>query len=86
MGMTETSKTLANGMTIPERNVEHELRRRQLRDSDRKDLLAQFSAYWPEHAIKGVSRYELSNAILQAEFDPTAPLGRTGSKATATWR
>jgi hypothetical protein len=72
-------------MTNQERNAEMETRRQGLKTLDRKNLLANFVAYWPGQATKGASQYDLMNAILQAEFEPQAALRPTGTKATQTW-
>lgn len=72
-------------MTIAERNEQFNIRREGLKALDRKNLVANFTAYWPGENSKGVSRYSLMSAILRAEFSPEKPLESNGTKGTENW-
>lgn len=73
-------------MTNAERNAEMEIRSQGLKALDRKNLVANFEAYWPSHATKGVHRHHLEVAIMRAEFESDAKLVPVaGQKATETW-
>lgn len=73
-------------MTIAERNAEMATRTKGLETLDRANLVANFLAYWPGRETKQVGRYDLMYAIIQAEFDPTAPLTAGSSKASKNWK
>lgn len=75
-------------MTIAERNREIMNRTAELNTLDRKNLVANFTAYWPGKNAKNVSKGRLVAAIVQAEIAPQEPLSflaGPGVRGTENW-